>query len=611
MEQVAAGGDIADSKYTCGLIAGRSAETFANKVDFSYIYLRLSRRSKLFLARPTTLYASVTYAVTSDTIWSERTFAGLAARGVHYAQLYMDWEAVEPSPGRFDFRILDQTLANAARAHIRIMPLFFSSPVYWGGLPRWITQYDVGSSGAPSQMITWWSRFNRRSYFTYVATTIAHIKNSPGFGGAFLDFGWLDYMWGPAPGSGGSHNSKEVNGYALQDVARFHVWLPSRYHSLRAFNQRYGVHYTAWDAVPAAIPGQTLFPVYQHFRNWSVIETYGRLTALVRRETSAPLYYYVGGGFFGAGVGFNLPDTFFQLARRYRVTVCLDDADRTGLGLLFGSLARAYGVALFKEWSPGAGTPPSAFMAKYLGHYGFGAPDEVGMDFLPNHGGWGMVVRWIPVLSRIHGAYPLQPVAIYISYRPAFINPIGLTGMSGRLADIWRKLNIAFTVVTDREVKAGLVRLSQFRAILPLNGRNDHAITEYAAHGGHILKNESQLARYASPYLTFTPSDNGVEAVPTVDRAARTAWITFSGWQPAAHRYVGVATIHLKGLGLPKGYYYLMNAANGRPIASFATSDGIQAPLSVAPGDLVVWRILARPRRDALPTTPSVSAGVK
>ncbi len=593
MTQVAAGGNVGDSRYTAGRVAGLSAETFTNRTDFSYIYLRLSRRGKLFRAHPTTVYATVTYATPSAAIWPERTFAALAARGVHYAQIYLNWAAVEPSPDRFDFQVLDRTLANAAKAHVRIMPVFLFCPAYWGGLPTWIKRFDVGSSGTPSEMPAWWSPFNRRSYFAYVTNTIRHVRKSPGFGGAFLDFGWLDYMWGPAPGSGGFHSAKGVNGYAPADVARFRRWLPSRYRSLDAFNRRYGTRYTSWALVPAAAPSQRLFRVYQHFRNWSVAQTYRRLTALVRRETKAPLYYYVGGGFFGAGVAFNLPDTFFRLARRYHAAVCLDDADRTGLGLLFGSLARAYGVPLFNEWSPGAGTPPPAYMAMYLSHYGFGEPEMAGMDFLPGHGGWATYLRWIPVLGRLRGVYPSQPVAVYIAYRPAFTNPLALAGMAGRLARIWLRLNLAFSVVTDREVRAGVVRLGQFRAILPLNGRRSRAISGYAARGGHVLDRASQLVEYAPPYLTFAPADSRrVEVIPTVDRAARSAWIALSSSWPAPRPYSGVATIHLDGLGLPPGRYHIVNAATGRPIASFGGPGVLQAPLRVGPGDLLIWRVL-------------------
>ncbi len=240
MRQMAAGGNVIDSRYFCGVIAGCGAEILARHVNVSYIYLRLNRSSRLFQTHPAAVYATVTYAATIPVRpWPQRTFSKLFKQGVTYAELNVPWGGVEQQPGHFDFTLLDETLANATKANIHIIPIFMYS--IWPGNPApWITQYDVGSSGDKSQVPTWWSRFNRRSYFNYVTATIAHIKNNPAFGGAFLDFGWLDYMWGPAPGGQG------VNGYAPQDIAKFRQWLPSRYHSLSAFNRRYHTHFTTW-----------------------------------------------------------------------------------------------------------------------------------------------------------------------------------------------------------------------------------------------------------------------------------------------------------------------------------------------------------------------------
>lgn len=595
LRQVGAGGQTGDSDYRVTLVAAQPAEVLTTNTTAgpgapSYIYLRISRQSALFRAHPSTVYVTVRFTTTvAPTAWPEATFAHLAARGIHTAEINMEWGAVEPSPGRFNFQALDADLANAAAAHVHLIPIFWYS--VWSGNPApWITSYDVGSTGNASQVPTWWSRFNRQAYFAYVTTTIAHIKHSPGFGGAFLDYGWLDYMWGPAPGGSG------VNGYARQDVARFHSWLPTHYRSLTAFNREYGTRFASWDAVPAAPPGAALFPVYQAFRDWSVGETYGHLTALVRRETSAPLYYYWGGGLSGAGLAFNLPDTFFQIARRYDVTVVLDDADHTGLALLFGSLARAYGVHLFEEWTP----RPSglhAEIAEFLGHRGFGAPEEAGMDFFLYQGGreytvgFPAYVRWIPVLDRMRGAYPLQPVAVYISFTPALTDPSALSGLSARLATIWRAVPLAFTVVTNGELAAGVVHLDRFRAVLPLNARDGHAIAGYLAHGGTVLDHGWQLARYAAPYVTFAPANAPVEAVPTVDAATRTAWISLSGWEPT-WQYDGVITIHLDGLGLPAGAYHVVDAATGAPVPAYATADTLQVPLRMLPGGFAIWKVL-------------------
>ncbi|MDA8376189.1 MAG: beta-galactosidase [Planctomycetia bacterium] len=595
MRQIAQGGTVLDSKYTCGTIGGRSAEILA--ASPSYIYLRISRRSKLFLKHPTVIYATVTYAANhAMSAWPESVFAHMASVGIHYAEINMPWGVLEPSPDRFNFRVLDQTLINAAQAQVRVIPIFWYS-VWPGNPPLWITRYDMGPTGIPSDAPAWWSHFNRRSYFKYVTTTIEHIKDNPAFGGAFLSFGWLDYMWGPVPGSHRIwwHSGEGVNGYAPADVARFHLWLQSRYHSLRDFNQKYHTGYTSWNAIPAAAPGQPLFPVYQRFRSWSVIETYSRLTALVRRKTPAPLYYYCGGGFYGAGVAFNQPDSFFQVARRYHATVELDWADSTGLALLFGSLAIDYRVPLFEEWS--ASNRLHDDMAKFLCHYAIGAPEEAGMDFILYHGGrkytigFPPYVHAIPILSQIQGDYPLQPVAVYISYHRTLTDPGALSGMAVRLARIWRRVHTAFTVVTNREVKAGVVRLGQFRAIFPLNGRHDRMITNYAAHGGHVLLRPSQLINYTSAYISYAPATDGVEAVPTVNKRAHTAWIAFSRW-PAANPYTGEATLNLTALGLSPGHYHIVKMATRRTIPSIEKHGRLRAPLDIASGKLEVWQIV-------------------
>ncbi len=618
MRQVLAGGNTIDSLYRCGVIAGQTAEIFTGKKGREYyIYLRLNRRSRLFRAHPRTVYATVTYTVTqAPPHWRQRDFARMAARGVDVAELLVAWSAVEPQPGRFDFRELDQTLANAAKAHVHVVLVFLFSG--WPGDPApWITHDEIGSTGATSAALpTWWNRFNRRSYFTYLTRTIAHVKHDPVFGGAFLNFGWLDGIWG-GPGTGATN----INGYAAADVACFHRrWLPAHYRSIGAFNQRYHTRFKTWNAIPAAKPGQPLFSVYQHFRHWSVVETVRHMMALARRETQAPLYYYWGGACAQAGITFNMPDTFFQMARRYHVTLCLDDADGTGQALVFASLAQAYGAPFLEEWTPWETAAPRAEMARFLGHYGLEAP-QAGMDFFAYSYhwplfpiAWPMYVRWIPFLSRIHGVYPLQPVALYISFRSAFTKPLGPVAVAPRsfietrLSRIWHHLHLAFTVVTDREVHRGVVHLHQFRAILPLNGRHDAVIRRYAAQGGHVLRQARQLSRYAPVYLTFTPASGGhaVEAVPTVDRAARTAWITFSGWK-AGLSYRGVACLHLNGLGLPLGLYHVRNAVTGRPIPARVSSGEIQAPLDIAPGDLQLWEIMPGPRG---PATPPASATV-
>ena len=587
LRQVAAGGHTIDSQYRLAVINGAPGELLTHP-GVDYLYFRLSRHSQLFKLRPKAVTVTVVWTANQRaSVWSYKTFAHLKANGITRAEINLKWGMIEPQPGRFQFQTLDRTLRNAARADVKVIPIFWYS-VWQGNPPPWIHHYDVGSSGSPSRVPVWWSHPYRRAYFQFVRKTILHLRRNPGFGGAFLDFGWLDYMWGPPPGP------DEVNGYAGADVREFHHWLRMRYKTPATINQQFDSHFARFHDVPAQPPGQPLFPLYQHFRNWSVKETYGRLTAMVRQLTGAPLYYYWGGGYSGAGVAFNIPDTFFQLARRYHVTVCEDCADHTSLMLLFASLARAYHVPLFEEWTPHPGL--KAEIAQFLGHYGFEGRQAAGMDFFLYHGGrefdigFPPYVRALPLLTAMRGHYPAQPVAVYISYHPVFRHPAILQGLANRVAAIWRKWHIAFTVVTDREIHAGVVHLNHFKAVYPMDARHSRMLEAYQEHGGHLLRNPAELLRYLHPFVSLTPAYSGLEAVPTVNDRHHTIWLSLAPWW-RSHPWHGTITIHLAAMGIAHGRYEIINARTGHRIDASQMGANLRAPLRIVPGDWRVWKI--------------------
>lgn len=539
--------------------------------------------------------------------WPVSTFRQLADQGLNRAELNLEWGALEPQPGRFSFGVLDADLAAAAAAHVELIPIFWES--VWTGNPApWVTSRDITSTGATAAIPAWWNPAARQAYFTYVTTTVAHIRRSPGFGGAFLNYGWLDATWGqpPSPAAG-------VTGYAPDDVAEFHRWLPLEFRSLRAFNRAYATHYASWDSVPAARPGQPGFAVYQAFRAWSVQETYARLTARVRRETSAPLYYYWGGDLSNEPAFLNLPDSFFALARRYRVTVVLDDAENTGLAVLFGSLARAYGVPLLQEWTP-AGSGYAAEAARWLGHEGLGAPEAAGLDFFLFQGGreyaagFPVFARWAAPLGAMDGAYPQQPVALYVSFASAFRSADALTGTSAEIGALWSEAHVGLQVVTDRELAAGVARLSAFRAVLPVTGP-DAALRAYAAQGGHVVGSAAALEAYASPYASFAPAAAGlVEAVPVAAPASRRAWISIAAVNPT-WPYSGTVTILPGGLGLPAGAYHLVEEPGGQQVPYRAVAGGLAVPLDLAPGAFELWELAAGAGSLPPPAGPSAAPG--
>ena len=316
----------------------------------------------------------------NGTAWSESYFAGLAADGLTTAELNMPWGTIEPEAGTFTFTEFDQELANASAAGIQLIPIFWQAG--WGGSPApWITDFEVGSGGAQSTAPAWWDPTEQSEYFTYVEDTIQNaVDQAGGYGGAILDYGYLDAQW-DLNGAGG--------GYAADDISEFqNTYLPQTYGTIATFNSDYGTSYAAFSDVPAAAPGAALFGVFQAFRAWSVQQTYGQLTADVRSITAGtPLYYYYGGGFSNATSYANNPDTFFQLAKQYNVTIIDDSAGSQGLTLTFGSLARAYGVKLAQEWTaPSDSSQLAAQAVQWISNYSMGLPEGGGEDFFIHDG---------------------------------------------------------------------------------------------------------------------------------------------------------------------------------------------------------------------------------
>ena len=316
----------------------------------------------------------------NGTPWSEASFAALKADGLTEAEIDLPWNTIEPAEGTFSFTELDQELANAAAAGLKLVPIFWYSG--WGGSPAsWVTSLEVNSSGTQGTAPAWWDPVAEPAYLAYVTDTVKHIAGEAGYGGSILDYGELDAQWEDGNGKPG--------GWAQDDISEFrNVYLPDTYSTIGAFNTANGTSYTAFSQVPAATPGQALAGVYQQFRVWSVQTVYGQLTAQVRAVTSGtPLYYYFG-GHIGNGADYaNIPDLFFSLAKKYTVTVIEDAAQSPGLALLFGSLGRAYGVPVAMEWTaPGDSTQLAAQAVQWIGNYGMTLPDGGGEDFFIHDG---------------------------------------------------------------------------------------------------------------------------------------------------------------------------------------------------------------------------------
>ena len=530
----------------------------------------------------------------NGTAWTESYFAGLAASGLSTAELNMPWGTIEPSAGTFSFTEWDQELANAAAAGIQLIPIFWQSG--WGGSPAsWITDFEESSTGTAGGAPDWWNSTEQSAYFTYVEDTIQNsVAQSGGYGGAVLDYGYLDAQW-DLNGSGG--------GYTADDIAEFrNVYLPDTYSTIATFNSDEGTSYTSFSQVPAAASGQALFGVFQAFRAWSVQQTYGQLTAGVRGITaSTPLYYYYGGDLANAPNYANNPDTFFKLAKQYNVTVIADSANNTGMTLAMASLARAYGVKMAQEWTaPSSNADLAAGAVQWIGTYGLAAPDLGGEDFFIHDGtekdtvGYPIYTSFLPTLKTISGSYPQQPAALYIDVSQGYGNTNGgsLGGVEGLTQNIWQNFQAGLSIVTSQEVANGAVSLSSFKAVLPLNGV-DANLTAYKSGGGTVLSTAAQLTQYATAYAEIdAPYVGDLQTVPDVSSSGTSASITLSNISTGT-AYDAPIAFSPAGLGLNSGSYYLVNAS-GTAVPQSVQSNGlICASADIGAASLAEWTVRA------------------
>ena len=527
----------------------------------------------------------------NGTPWSEQSFAQLKADGMTTVEINASWGSIEPSQGSFSFTELDQELANASAAGIKLIPIFWYSG--WGGSPAsWVTSHEVNSSGGQGTAPAWWDPNAEPAYLTYVTDTVKHISGEAGYGGSILDYGDLDAQWDDGSGNAG--------GWAAADVNEFHnTYLPQTYSSISAFNTANSTSYTSFSQVPAATPGQPLANVYQAFRAWSVQTVYGQMTAQVRAATSGtPLFYYFG-GHIGNGAQFaNIPDIFFTLAKQYTVTVIEDAAQSPGLALLFSSLGRAYGVNVAMEWTaPSDNTQLAAQAIQWIDNYGMTLPDGGGEDFFIHDGtqkdvvGFPIYTKSINTIKSLSGSYPQQPVAVYVDYSQAYGNTSGggLGAPEDQISSLWDGYQAGFAVVTSQEVDNGTVKLSQYQAVLPMNGI-DANLNTYKSAGGKLLTAGSQLSQYAPAYVTL--ANSGVlQVVPDVSSAKTSAQLTLADITSGTS-YANSVTVDIAGLGLNAGAYHVVDAS-GAAVPQEAVSGGICADANVSAASLDEWNVVA------------------
>jgi hypothetical protein len=243
-------------------------------------------------------------------------------------------------------------------------------------------------------------------------------------------------------------------------------------------------------------------------------------------------------------------------------------------------------------------------------------PDGGGEDFFIHDGtqkdvvGFPIYTNWLPDIQDLSGSYPQQPVAVYVDYSQAYGNASGggLAAPENDITDLWDGYQAGFAVITSQEVDNGTVKLSQYKAILPVNGV-DANLTAYRNAGGTLLTTGSQLSQYAPAYATLA-SSGVVQVVPVVASSGTSAQLTLAN-VTSGTTYDDSVTLNTAGLGLAAGTYHVVNAS-GSAVPQQPVSGGICAEANLPAASLAAWRVVsgAAPSGTAAPSNCGDSAPV-
>lgn len=304
----------------------------------------------------------------------------------------------------------------------------------------------------------------------------------------------------------------------------------------------------------------------------------------------------------------NSPDIFFKTAKRYNAIVVLDDADYTGLSLVFGSLARSYEVPLFLEWTPQS-TDMTEETARWLGHIAMGAPYEIGADFFlyppPKEpkgwaDAWPKFQAWHAAIEQIKGNTPEQPVAILIPMKKImFSSDLNvLSGWEVQLGNFWRTHHVMPHFITDEQVTDGNVDLRQFKAVVDLgNERAELAELSTYAKTNPVLKSLDEALPLLKPYVTLEPAYDSLEVTPVVD--GKSVWLTLANCSNEK-AYSGNIDFNPQAVGMQLMDFDVTLVKEGESIPARRTQEGkIEWKINLPPAGFEVVHLT--PRKATLP----------
>ena len=479
------------------------------------------------------------------------------------------------------------------RSGIQLIPIFWQAG--WGGSPApWISDFEKGSGGAQGQQPDWWNPTEQSEYFTYVTDTIQNAIAQPGgYGGAILDYGFLDAQWDLGSAGGG---------YTADDVSEFQgTYLPQAYGTIATFNSDNGTSYSSFSQVPAAARARPCSASSRRSGRGACRSVRAADRRRAQRYRQHPAVLLLRRRLRERDVlrqqpGHVLPAREAVQRHHHRRRRLFQ-----GLTLTFGSLARAYGVKVAQEWTaPPDSTQLAAKAVSWISLYAMGLPNGGGEDFFIHDGtqkdtvGFPIYTSWLSTLKGLSGTYPQQPAAVYVDFSQGYGNTGGGSlGNAERdrqpVAELPGRLRRGDQ--PGSEQRRGQAVQVQGGPAAQRHRREPDRVQD---GGGTVLTQPEQLTQYSTAYAQIDAPDVGnLQTVPAVAANGNSASITLANITSGT-TYNDPIAFSPAGLGLNSGSYYLVNAATGAAVPQTQQSNGLLcATANIGAATLAQWNVVA------------------
>ncbi|MGC8674348.1 MAG: beta-galactosidase [Thermoprotei archaeon] len=403
----------------------------------------------------------------------------MKAYGYNTVELNVPWGAVEVGPGAFNFTLLDSYAAYTERLNLSVIFLLFygvNNPIPEFLVKNGEMEVNPKWQDEPNSppYLSWWNATDRSYFIGFVKAVISRYNSYPNVRGYLINYGWLDDDWGP-PVNG------LPMGYSVSDLREYRNYLQSQYGTIQNLDRAWNASFSSFSEVTLPLPFTEYWPYFQQFRIWSINETYSEIYATARSMTRKGIFLYWGGSPSDV-YGLQLPEIYFQIAKRYNVTIILDDADVTAYASLFSNFARAYGVNLMMEWTPNSGgLSDRAYYGHYLSHWALAFPSFEGEDyfvFSRAGGAWStfsLNAMAVQLYSLINDSYKYPPPRVALLYftlpgysqEQASVDQAEVAGIPTQSFNSPSPY-FAYDVITPTEIEEGLVNLSKYEYLVPL-----------------------------------------------------------------------------------------------------------------------------------------------